>query len=116
MRRKRQRDAGEPSHREGGEGGEFHLLRAGQATAGQALRTGAVVVGAADAIRVIVGVIDTDDERPRHHEGEKRAAEVRAVGSRCGTSTSDDWGEGISPRVRACALEPVFGSCGIGRK
>ena len=116
MRREGERDAGEPGHGEGGKGRELYVLRAGQAAAGQALRAGAVVVSAADAIRVIVGVIDTDDERPRHHEGEKRAAEVRAVGSRCGTSTSDDWGEGISPRVRACALEPVFGSCGIGRK
>ena len=116
MRCKGQRNAGEPSHGEGGEGREFHLLRAGQATAGQALRTGAVIVGAADAIGIVIGIVHADDKCPRHDEGEERAAEVRAVGSRCGTSTSDDWGEGISPRVRACALEPVFGSCGIGRK
>ena len=112
MRRKRQRDAGDPGHGEGSEGGEFHLLRAGQAAAGQALRTGAVIVSAADAIGIVIGVVHADDKRPCHDECEERAAHVAAADAKGCAGARHDGRERISPGMRARALEPILGSGG----
>ena len=112
MRREGQRDAGEPGHGEGGKGRELYVLRAGQATAGQALWAGAVVVSAADAIGIIIGVVHADNKSPRDDEGEERAAHVAAVDAKCRAGARHDGRERISPGMWARALEPILGSGG----
>ena len=113
MRREGERDAGEPGHGEGGKGRELYVLRAGQATAGQALWAGAVVVSAADAIRIVIGVVHADDKSPRHDEGEQRAAHVAAVDAKCRAGARDDGRERVGPGMRARALEPILSSGGV---
>ena len=88
------------------------MLRAGQAAAGQALRTGAVIVSAADAIGIVIGVVHADDKRPRHDECEERAAYVAAADAKGCAGARNDRRKSVGPGMWARALEPILGSGG----
>ena len=59
----------------------------------QAMGADAVVVGAADAVRVVVGVVHADLQGERHHEGQQRRAEVEGAELRGGGRTDDHGGD-----------------------
>ena len=68
-----------------------------------------VVVGAADAVGVVVGVVDADDQRPRHQKRQHGAAGVGLQGQGCHAGTGDDGGECVGPGVGAGGVPPVAG-------
>ncbi len=70
-------------------------------------RADAVLVGAADAVGVVVGVVDADLEEQRDDEREQRIAGVRLL-HRVGRARSDeDGGDGGGQRAGARALDPL---------
>src|SRR5699024_7003622 len=79
----------------------------GETRAHETLRPHPVVVGAADAVGVVVGKVDAHDEGPRHHQGEQRLPPHEAAGQCRGGRAHEDRGEGVGPRPGARPLEPV---------
>src|SRR5690606_36891472 len=71
------------------DGGGRH--RAGRRQAG---RPHPVVVGAADAVGVVVREVDAHLQGERHPGGEQRAHAVRAVDGRCGARAGQHGGDG----------------------
>ena len=59
--------------------GRQHRLRRGQFGAHQPQRTGPLVVGAANAVGVVVGVIDPHDQRHRDHQRQQGLPPLRTV-------------------------------------
>ena len=77
---------------------------------GQPQRADAVHVGAADAVGVVVGVVDAHLQGERDAERERGAAEVERAQLGGGAAADEDRGGGGGQRARSSALHPVAGS------
>ena len=91
------------AHDRGGQ----HRPRGRQPRADQAHRARPVVVGAADAVGVVVGVVDADDQRDRDDQRQQRLPPHRGVqpGRRAGAG--DDRRHRVGQRPRARTGDPL---------
>src|SRR5699024_10988722 len=100
---------------EGREGHELDVLRIGQLLADEPYRADPLLVGAADAVAVVVGVVDADLQTRGDEQGEQREPELGplllqadvAVGRR-GGGTDDDGGDRCGEGSRAGAGDPLL--------
>ena len=89
------------------------MARLRKPAAGQPLRAGAVIIGTADAIGIVVGIVHADNKRPRHDEREHRAADMPAANTEGRARTCDNGCEGVGPRMWASTIDPILGGRGI---
>ena len=73
----------------------------------QPQRPGPHVVGAADAVGVVVGVVDPDDHRDRDDQRQQRLPPRRGAQPGRGAGSRDHRGDGIGQRTRAGPLDPL---------
>ena len=102
-----EREAHEAREEEAREGRD--LDRPGAASRWPTSRTGPdpLVVGAADAVGVVVGVVDPDLQGQGHDEGEHGIRPDDVTGLVGGTGADEDGGDGGGQRARAGALDPL---------
>ena len=103
----RVRSVGQPGDDEAEHRGGQHRARGGQPGADQPDGAGPVVVGAADAVGVVVGVVDTDDQRDRNHKGQSRFPPHLTADPGGGTGACQHGGDGIREGPRSGALYPL---------
>ena len=84
-----------------------HRTRCRQPGSDQPQRSGADVVGAADAVGVVVGVVDPDDHCDRDDQRQQGLPPHRAVQPGRGTGPRDHRGNGIGQCPRAGTLDPL---------
>ena len=84
-----------------------HRTRRRQPGSDQPQRSGADVVGAADAVGVVVGVVDPDDHRDRDDQRQQGLPPHRAVQPGRGTGPRDHRGDGIGQGPRTGTLDPL---------
>ena len=84
------RSAGDRGDREPREGDRQHRARCGLARGGEAGGADALVVGAADAVAVVVGVVHTDLQGDRHDQAAQRDHPVELGARDEGRSRADD--------------------------
>ena len=82
-----------------GDGGSQHLPRCGGPGADQAHGAHAVVVGALDAVGVVVGVVHAHLQRERHDGGEQCLADVERVAVRRDTGAGERFLKELVPFV-----------------
>ena len=76
--------------------------------AGEARRADAVIVGAADAVAVVVGVVDADLQGERHDEAAERDHPVqRRVDDECGPGADHDRRDRQRERAQPRGADPV---------
>jgi hypothetical protein len=107
-------DEGQARHGRGGEAqhrGRLDVRRGGQALADEPHRADPGLVGAADAVGVVVRVVHPDLQREGDEEGEDRQRQVGAPEQVRGSGSEDDGGDGGGQGARAGTSHPLVQGC-----
>ena len=113
--RRGQGQARDRGHAEGQERRPLHRSGRCGARPDQPQRTDPVGVGAADAVGVVVGVVDRHLEREGDDEREQRLPPHDGVDVRRDAGAGEHGGDGCGEGARSRAGEPLCGSCHNGR-